>query len=398
MSKAHYTRSLVSELESSIRRAPSLIHIVAGARQTGKTTAAEQLAARWKGPVVRATADSPVPPGPEWVEVHWNRALERSRESPQKSALLILDEIQKVRGWSEMVKALWDEDRRRRSVRLLLLGSSALLVQKGLTESLAGRFFLHRCPHWSYPECRSAFGWDLNQWIFYGGYPGAARLIRDEPTWRQYIADSLIETAIARDVLALERIAKPALLRHLFGLACQYPAQIISFNKMLNSLQDAGNTVTLAHYLRLLESSFLVSGLEQASGKSRKRGTSPKIVVWNNALVSALSGYTFREARDNPSFWGRLVENAAGAHLLNHLPPPRYVTGYWRERNSEVDYVVTAGNKRIGIEVKSGRLGGMEGLGAFRKRFPAAKIYLIGPKGISLEDYFSADPMTLFNI
>ena len=398
MAKMRFERDLVGELGEAIRRMPDLIHVLVGARQTGKSTAAEQVAGKWKGPVILKSADLALPPGPEWVENLWNQARLEARQE-RRAALLVLDEIQKVHGWSETVKALRDEDRRSRTaVRPLILGSSALLVQKGLTESLAGRFFLHRSPHWSYSECRRAFGWTLDQWIFYGGYPGAAKLVRDEEAWRRYVSDSLVETAISRDVLQLQTVAKPALLRHLFGLAAQYPAQIVSYTKMLGSLQDAGNTVTLAHYLRLLESAFLVSGLERMTGQKRRRGSIPKLVLWNNALISSLAGGTFREARRDAAYWGRLVENAVGAHLLNSLSPPRFAVGYWRDGNDEVDYVVHAGRKTGGIEVKSGRPGRSAGLGAFRKRFPSAKSIIVGGGGIELKSFFENSPNTILDL
>ena len=203
-------------------------------------------------------------------ETQW-RLVRAQAASTKKRVLLVLDEIQKVPGWSEVVKRLWDEEiRTGGKVRVLLLGSSALLVQRGLTESLAGRFFLHRCTHWSWSECRAAFGWTLDRWIYFGGYPGAAAMADDETTWKRYVADSLIETVLARDVLQMQTVTKPALLRHLFALAAQYPAQIFSYNKMLGQLHDAGNTVTLAAYLRLLETAFLASGLELYSKGDRK--------------------------------------------------------------------------------------------------------------------------------
>ena len=205
-----YARRVVDEVSAGLTRLPRLVHVLVGARQTGKTTAADQIAERWNGPVVRASADAPMPPGPEWVETHWSRARDAARAAPKKPVLLVLDEVQKVRGWSESVKALAEHDRRARlDVRALLLGSSALLVQHGLTESLAGRFFLHRCPHWSFAECADAFGWSLDEWIFFGGYPGAAALRDDEASWRRYVADSLIETAL-EEHLDHPHVAHPA--------------------------------------------------------------------------------------------------------------------------------------------------------------------------------------------
>jgi len=384
-----FIRSLVDELATACRRKPALIQVIAGPRQVGKTTAAEQLRDRLKWPNVWAAADLPLPPGPEWIETQWHLARE-TQPGADKKVLLVLDEIQKVSGWSETVKRLWDEEKRIRGTVLpVLLGSSALLVQKGLTESLSGRFFLHRAPHWSWPECRAAFRWTWQQWVYFGGYPGAAAFARNERLWKRYVADSLIETVLSRDVLQLQTITKPALLRHLFALAATYPAQMLSYNKMLGQLQDAGNTTTLANYLRLLETAYLVSGLELFSkGQVRKRGSSPKFVLWNNALVNALSLLSRKQARADGSWWGRLVENAVGAHLLNGLQGPDWSVTYWRDGDAEVDFVVAHGTRIWALEVKSGRPGKTYGIQAFRKRYPTAKVWLIGEGGIKLPDFF----------
>ena len=258
----HFERELVTTVCSALDRM-KLMHVISGPRQVGKTTAAQHVAARLGWQCHVATADAALPHSPEWIEAQWRIA--RLLPAPRnKRVLLVLDEIQKVHGWSNVVKKLWDEEMRiGGNVRVLLLGSSALLMQKGLSESLAGRFFLHHCTHWTWPECREAFGWSLDQWLFYRGYPGAAALIANESEWKRYVTDSLIETVLARDVMQMSSITKPALLRHLFALATQYPAQILSYNKMLGQLQDAGNTVTLASYLRLLGTAFLISGLEK---------------------------------------------------------------------------------------------------------------------------------------
>lgn len=384
-----FTRAIVPALAAACRRRPTLIQVIAGPRQVGKSTAAEQLVGLLGWPHVWAAADRPLPPGPEWIETQW--ALARTVEPPRgQKVLLVLDEVQKVTGWSEVVKRLWDEENRNKgSVLPILLGSSALLVQKGLTESLSGRFFLHRCPHWSWPECRAAFRWSLRQWLYFGGYPGAAPLSREEPAWKRYIADSLIETVLARDVLQLQRIAKPALLRHLFALAAAYPAQILSYNKMLGQLQDAGNTTTLASYLHLLETAYLVSGLEIFSrGKIRQRASSPKLILWNNALVSALSLLSRRQALADGAWWGRLVENAVGGHLLNGLQGPEWNISYWRDGDLEVDFVVAHGARIWALEVKSGRPAKADGLAEFRKRYPQAKTWLLGAGGIALEEFF----------
>lgn len=392
-----FERPVVGEIVAAMARQPPLLQALVGPRQVGKTTAAAQVERRLGWPSVVATADAPLPHPPEWIETQWR--LARARSVAGAPVLLVLDEIQKVRGWSEVTKRLWDEESATGGpVRPLLLGSSALLVQRGLTESLAGRFFLHRCSHWSWPECQAAFGWTADQWIYFGGYPGAAPFVTDEPVWKRYVTDSLIEAVLARDVLQLQPITKPALLRHLFALAAHFPAQIFSYNKMLGQLTDAGNTVTLAGYLRLLETAFLASGLELFSkGHVRKRGSSPKLVLWNNALINAVSLRPFAEAFADGSWWGRLVENAVGAHLLNGLTGPAWSVTYWRAADDEVDYVVSHGAQDWAVEVKSGRPGrGGGGLAAFRQRYPEAGAWLVGPTGIPLEEFFARPAMGWF--
>lgn len=387
-------RAVARRLLDRLSKPPELLQVIVGPRQVGKTTAARAVGEAWDGPVRYAAADLPLPPGPEWIETHWQLAR---RDIQQRPVLLILDEVQKVAGWSEVVKACWDADRaERRLLKVVLLGSSALLLARGATESLAGRFFLHRCLHWTFPECRDAFGWDLDQWLFFGGYPGAAPLAADEAAWQSYVQDSLVETVLARDVLALQTVAKPALLRHLFALASRFPAQILSYNKMLGQLQDAGNTTTLANYIRLLETAFLISGLERFSaGEARSRGSSPKLVLWNNALVSALSHRGFASVRDDPASWRRLVENAVGAHLVNHFQGLAHEVTYWRHGNDEVDYVVRTGDALWAIEVKSGRPSKAPGLAAFRRRHPDARPLIVGSGGLPLEEFFCADPHDL---
>lgn len=387
----NYERPLKSVLLSLLSRQTPVIHVLIGPRQVGKTTIARQIEQSAGIPVIYATADSPVPLDAAWIETQWRRAAAAGTEAGVP-VLLVLDEVQKVRGWSEVLKFLWDSRGAGPEVRVLILGSSALLMQEGLSESLAGRFFLHRCSHWGYPECREAFGWSLGQWIYFGGYPGGASFAEDETSWKRYIADSLIETVLARDVIQMSRIAKPVLLRHLFALAATFPAQSVSYTKMLGQLQDAGNTTTLAHYLKLLESAFLASGLELFSrGQQRKRGSSPKLVLWNNALVNALSTRSFADALGDTIWWGRLVENAVGAHLCNSLNSVEYTVTYWREGDHEVDFVIARGRDVWAIEVKSGRSGKASGLARFRLRYPEARVLLVGGAGIPLEEFFAKD-------
>jgi len=383
-------RAVVGVLAKRVRSGPNLVQIVVGPRQVGKTTAIRQVLDRWKGPSHYASADLPAPPDTAWIRGQWEVARLEART--RKTTLLVLDEVQKVERWADVVKALYEEDRReRRPIRACVLGSSSLDVQKAAHESLAGRFELHFCPHWSFSECREAFGWSLDEWLFYGGYPGAAQLVRSRERWAAYVADSLVESVLSRDVLGLANVAKPALLRRLFMLAVRAPARIVSFNKMLGQLQDAGNTVTLAHYLELLSQAFLVSGLDLwTAGAIRSRASSPKLIVWNNALVTALSGLSLRETRAQGDLWGRLVENAVGAHLLNARSPAMTVH-YWRDRDDEVDYVVQEGTRVIALEVKTGRPA-PRGLAAFSARHPRAKTLVVGTGGLPLEVFFCRAP------
>jgi hypothetical protein len=398
MTDYRYERRIVAEVLAGTTRKKKLIHIITGPRQVGKTTASFQIADRWKGEVVIASADRPLPPGPEWVRGHWEKAERLAKNldaSSDAEVLLVLDEVQKVKGWSEVVKELWDDSSRKLRIQVIILGSSSLLLQKGLSESLTGRFFLYQCPHWRYNEMKDAFGWDLDKWIYFGGYPGAAELIDKETDWSRYVTDSLIETVIAKDVLQLQTVAKPILLRHLFLLSCGCPAQILSYTKMLGQLQDVGNTTTLAHYLKLLETAFLVSGLElYKRGKQKKRGSSPKLVIWNNALINAVTGSSFTKARDDFSWWGRLVENAVGSHLMNHLTGMPFGVYYWRDRHLEVDFVIETPKKVYAVEVKSGKPDRNKGLEKFCKLYPDATPIMIGRGGIELDDFFSKDPQS----
>ncbi len=367
------------------------IQVLSGPRQVGKTTLAQQLAETVGLPTHYASADEAVGFDRGWIQAQWDVARRRTEADEHGSALLILDEVQKVTGWSDVVKLLWDEDAHRGTrLKVVLLGSAPLLVQRGLGESLAGRFELIRVAHWSYAEMRAAFDYDLDRFIFFGGYPGAAALIDDEKRWRDYILDSLIETTLSRDVLLLTRVDKPALLRQLFRLGCAYSGQILSNTKMLGQLQDAGNTTTLAHYLELLQTAGLVAGLQKYSGsEARRRGSSPKLLVLNTALMTATSGLSFHEARREPDVWGRIVETAVGAHLA---ASPDIELGYWRERNREVDFVARSGRQLVAIEVTAGRRkDALPGLDELSRRYGARSL-LVGGPGLPLEEFLASPP------
>ncbi len=366
------------------------MQVVAGPRQVGKSTLVQQVTGELSLPVRYVSADEPTLRGADWISQQWEAA--RLEATGKSGAVLVLDEIQKIPAWSETVKRLWDEDtRKKRPLKVVLLGSAPLLIAQGLTESLAGRFETLRLPHWSYSEMRDAFGWKIDQYLTFGGYPGAAPLIRDPARWSRYIADSLIETSIARDVLLLTRVDKPALLRRLFELACRYSGQILSYTKMLGQLQDAGNSTTLAHYLELLAGAGMVCGLPKYAGDAaRSRGSSPKLQVLNTALMTVTAGVSLEEAQSDREFRGRLVESAVGAHLANAAAAGECELFYWRDRGQEVDFVAKVGSRLTAIEVKSGRAPqAHSGTAAFAAAFKVRRTLLVGGDGISVEEFLS---------
>ena len=352
-----------------------------------------------KGQAIYTSADQLIPPTAQWLEAQWSMARQ------QNVRLLVIDEVQKVSRWSEAVKMLWEQDRQEgRPLHVLLLGSSSLLMQKGLTESLAGRFELTRCGHWTWPECEQLLGWDLERWLQFGGYPGAPDPVQDEDRWRSYIRDSMIETVLARDVLNTQTVTKPALLRQLFSLVCQAPAQIVSYEKMLGQLTDAGNTTTLAHYLHILAQSFLCAGLAKFSrGVTRSKASSPKLMVYNNALVTALNParqppapyLRVSELAERTAEWsawrGRLVENAVASTLVTIAEDQGWTVTYWRERDLEVDFVVETPTELFAVEVKSGRPGRAVGLAAFCRRYPEAFPVVVGSDELTLSQFFRSD-------
>ena len=388
-----FRRSIFDTLMKRMREPRRFIQVLAGPRQSGKTTLARQIIDAVTIPVHYATADEPTLRDRAWIIQQWETARAKIADKRKKlGALFILDEAQKIPEWSEVVKRLWDEDTAsNRALKVILLGSSPLLIQKGLSESLTGRFEVIPVMHWSYPEMRDAFGWDLEQFILFGGYPGSASLIEDRERWARYIIDSLIETTISRDIFLLTRIDKPALLRRLFHLCCDYSGQILSYQKMLGQLHDAGNTTTLAHYLDLLSGAGLVTGIQKFSGKRlRQRSSSPKIIVLNTALMSALSGIFPDAATRNPGYWGRMIETAVGAHLVNNSRGKNMEVFYWLERNQEVDFIIRFKDEIVAIEVKSGcEKYRIPGSNAFSRSFHVKRFLLVGAEGIPIQDFLS---------
>jgi predicted AAA+ superfamily ATPase len=387
-----FERSQADTLAARLTEPRRFLQVVAGARQVGKTTLVEQVLNRLEVPTVFVSADSPTVGDTAWLSAQWERGRLAAADHGRTGSVLVLDEVQKIPRWSETVKRLWDEDSRaRRPLKVVLLGSAPLLMQHGLTESLAGRFEVVHLPHWSYAEMRAAFGFSLEEYLYFGGYPGAAPLITDPQRWKRYLLDSLIETTIARDVLLMTRVDKPALLRRLFELGCRYSGQVLSYTKMLGQLQDAGNSTTLAHYLELLAGAGMLTGLQKYAGRSvRQRGSSPKLQVLNTALMTAQSGLSPEDARSDREFRGRLIESAAGAHLANAAASGACELFYWRDQNQEVDFVVRAGRTVLGIEVKSGRApDAFSGLAAFSETFKPQRTLLVGADGVPIEEFLT---------
>lgn len=383
-----FKREILATLQARIERPQALIQALIGPRQVGKTTLARQLKESVTIPCLYRSADGAGLHESSWIQVQWQDA--RQRLSAGGRGLLILDEVQKLPHWAGWIKQLWDEDRfDHRDLNVVLLGSAPWLMQKGLADSLAGRFEIIPVRHWSFIEMQQAFGLSLDQYIYFGGYPGAAQFIDDQHRWKNYIKDSLVETSLSRDILSMSRIDKPALLRQLFQLSCDYSGQILSYQKMLGQLDDVGNTTTLAHYLKLLENAGLIAGLEKFSlNKIRQRGSSPKLTALNTALVSAYLVENFEETRAKSALWGRLVESAVGAYLYNQTVNTDIQLHYWRERGHEVDYVLTRGKRITAVEVKNGyRNSDLSGLEAFSREYHPHRMIHIGNQGLSIAEF-----------
>ncbi len=408
-----FQRVQVEWLRERFKEVPRFITIVAGPRQVGKTTlvrhaltqTAHQFIAVDQYTEPRSQqADagtesiediSGAPRDAAWLIRRWQAARQQctlfKSQFPDKPFILVFDEIQKVPRWSEAVKGLWDADRAQGlDMHVVLLGSSPLLMQKGLTESLTGRYELMRVTHWSFIEMQQAFDFTLNEYIYFGGYPGSAPLIRNEERWRNYVLASLVQPSIDTDILQMTRVDKPALLKQLFTLGASYSGQILALGKVKGQLQDAGNETTLAGYLDLLGNAGLLTGLQKYHvGVARRRASAPKFNVLNTALMSSAMPYTFAQAQADRSYWGRLVESTVGAHLCNTATTNEEIS-YWRESPHEVDFVISDAIRLTAIEVKSGASSSnLRGLNEFAKQHPASKSLLVGPGGVDLTEFLS---------
>ena len=395
-----YKREQYNILHERIAEPRRFIQVIAGPRQVGKSTMVKQIVKELTIPYTLETADAIEPTNTEWISNVWNTVRQQMLFRNETEHLLVIDEIHKINNWSEIVKREWDSDTfADRNIKVVLLGSSRLLLKKGLTESLMGRFELIRMPHWNYREMHEAFGWNINQYIYFGGYPGGAMLINNERRWRQYVTDAIIAPSIDKDVILTSTIYKPALMRNLFELGCTYSGEELSLNKVLGQLQDAGNVTTLSNYLTILGECNLLAGLQKyAADKARKYNSVPKFQVFNSALLSALHGKTYEQAFTDSKLWGRWVETAVGAYLINNAEPLGYKLYYWREASNEVDYILERRGETIAIEVKSGHRTTNKGITLFRERYNPRHAIIVGSGGISIEDFLQFDLEKLWKL
>lgn len=391
-----YVRPVFQTIQERLSDTKGLIQVITGPRQIGKTTLIQQLfrSEHWLG--IYHLVDGTEKNSPALIESMYNEALLKQKES-KIPVILAIDEIQKVPHWSETIKRLYDREKFYSKVRpqLILLESSHWLMQRGLSESLAGRFEQWNLSHWTYNEMHDAFGITPEEYVYFGSYPGAIVFREDEQRWSSYVRQSLIETVITKDVLLMERIDKPAVLRRVFELGSTYSGQILSYTKLLGQLQDAKNTTTVAHYLELLQRAGLLEGLQKFSiDAARKKNSSPKWQVMNNALLSVTLGKSYDQVRTDPKLWGKFVESAVGSHLISYRGDDMEIF-YWNESNAEVDFVLKWNNLLIGLEVKSSH-NKVTGLQKFSRQFNPHKIYQLDDRGLSWQEFIKMDPRNLF--
>lgn len=393
-----YKRSIYDTIIKRLGEQRMFIQVIMGPRQIGKSTVVRQVLDDLKKPYIFFTADTIPSTSPTWISQCWASARLQMRTMQQEELILVIDEIQKLKNWSEYVKKEWDADSLDHlNLKVVLLGSSRVLLEKGLAESLMGRYEEIRMSHWSYREMKEAFGMSLEQYIYYGGYPGAAPLINDEERWANYVNGAIIDATINKDILMDSPISKPALLRQTFELSVAFSGKILSLTKMLGALQDAGNTVTLAGYLNLLGDSGLVTGLQKFSmDVARKRASIPKYQVFNNALLSVQSGLSFQEAIADGKRWGQIFESAIGAYIISEAFVHRFEVYYWRDGNDEVDFILKKNQKVVAIEVKSNGESQTAGMDRFCKLFEPTASFFVGENGIKPEVFLGMDLRQLF--
>ncbi|MBQ7414306.1 MAG: ATP-binding protein [Prevotella sp.] len=395
-----YKRTEFQTIKSRLEERRKFIQVVMGPRQVGKSTVVKQVLGEIDTPYQFFSADNVPATNTGWVSNCWAAVRSLMTAKDYTETILVIDEIQKIQNWSEVVKKEWDDDSfHDRNIKVLLLGSSRVLLEKGLSESLGGRFEEIRMTHWSYPEMKECFGLSLDEYLYYGGYPGAADLIHDPDRWEQYIQSAIIDATINKDILMNTAISKPALLKQTFELGAAYSGELLSLTKMLGSLQDAGNTVTLAGYVNLLDESGLLCGLQKYSiDSARRRSSVPKFQVYNNALKMVFNARTFDQAIMDRKEWGRIYESGIGSYLVSQAFVHRFEVFYWRERNDEVDFILRKKGTVIAIEVKSNAEKSTAGLNKFKELFHPQSAFIVGDGGLSAEDFLSMDVVELFKL
>ncbi len=374
------------------------MQVVMGARQIGKSTVVKQVLNDLTIPYMLFSADNVPATNSAWITDCWAAVRSLKESKGYESIVLVIDEIQKIANWSEAVKKEWDNDTfYDRNIKVLILGSSRVLLERGLSESLAGRFEEIRMGHWSYSEMKECFGFSLDRYIFYGGYPGAASLIGDDDRFQQYIQSSIIDATINKDILMDTPIGKPALLRQAFELGAAYSGELLSLTKMLGALQDAGNTSTLAGYINLLDESGLLCGIQKfGMDMARRKASVPKFQVYNNALKTVYNTSTFENSILDRKVWGHIFESGIGAYIVSQAFVHRFEVFYWRERNYEVDFVLRKRGSSVAIEVKSNAEKMTDGLERFRQLFNPQSSFIVGDGGINAEEFLTMDISKLF--
>lgn len=394
-----YQRKQFHTLLARMQEKRRFIQVIMGPRQVGKSTLMKQVLNAAGIPFVFYPADAVPATQLGWISDCWNAARAKIRIEGLRELILVIDEIQKITGWSEVVKKEWDSDTFHDvNLKVILLGSSRVMLDKGLSDSLQGRFERIILSHWSFAEMRDAFGFTLDQFIYYGAYPGAAELIGDEDRWRDYITGSIVDATINKDILVNEKITKPALLRQAFELSAAYSGKELSLTKMIGQMQDAGNTTTITGYLNLLSQAGLVCGLNKfAVDLARKKNSVPKHQVFNNALKNIYCEKPFDEAVMDRTLWGRLFESAIGAHIISYAYAGDYKVYYWRTKpGCEVDYVLEKKGRAIAIEVKSNDDPGNKGLSEFTSLYKPYLSLVVGNGGMKADDFLSNNPSDLF--
>lgn len=392
------TRQEYDVLRRRLGEPRKFIQVVLGPRQIGKTTVVRQVLQDINKPQLYFSADDTAVAGSAWLASCWTAARLEAQTHPDAGCVLVIDEIQKVPNWSETVKRQWDDDTwNERNIKVVLLGSSRALILQGLSESLMGRFEEIRMTHWTYAEMRDCFGLTVDEFIYFGGYPGAVEMMQDEARWKVYVRNSMIDATVNRDIFEDVRIGKAALLRKTLELGAAYSGKILSLTKLLGEIQDAGNVMTIAGYLERLNQCGLLGTFQKFSvDDARRRASIPKFQVHNNALLTALSAGTFEQVRNDPVKWGHYVESAVGAYLISQAYRLQFEVFYWRDGNNEVDFVLRKDGKVVALEVKSNHERYTKGLDVFCQKFRPNVALIVGSGGLPLETFLETPITDLF--